>query len=174
MPFFDPASDPGSSFPELLRKVGLGSVIGASDGSPDLDVPHACSWTFETPEGTLVRTLRRPRGTAVATVSYAWAGSDAAVLCLRPLLPLRSMHEIGVGAGPDAVVKKRQLIVRRGAVSATLEHDGAGAWIDDPQWWRDFRYRHDANRGQGCVEDVPSPARVEIALPAASTARVSP
>ena len=41
MPFFDPASDPGSSFPELLRKVGLGSVIGASDGSPDLDVPHA-------------------------------------------------------------------------------------------------------------------------------------
>ena len=41
MPFFDPASDPGSNFPELLRKVGLGSAIDASDASSELDVPHA-------------------------------------------------------------------------------------------------------------------------------------
>jgi len=38
MPFFDPADDPGSNFPELLRRVGLGSDA-ASDGS--VDVPHA-------------------------------------------------------------------------------------------------------------------------------------
>ena len=38
MPFFDPASDPGSNFPELLRRSGLGS---ASEGSGTVDVPHA-------------------------------------------------------------------------------------------------------------------------------------
>jgi proteasome beta subunit len=38
MPFFDPASDPGSSFPELLRRSGLGAAIGASG---TIDVPHA-------------------------------------------------------------------------------------------------------------------------------------
>jgi proteasome beta subunit len=38
MPFFEPTDDPGSSFPELLRRVGLGPDAAAS-GS--LDVPHA-------------------------------------------------------------------------------------------------------------------------------------
>ena len=37
MPLFDPSADPGSNFPELLRRVGLGPVSG--EGS--IDVPHA-------------------------------------------------------------------------------------------------------------------------------------
>jgi proteasome beta subunit len=39
MPIFDPASDPGSSFPELLRRIGLPSGSTAGEGS--IDVPHA-------------------------------------------------------------------------------------------------------------------------------------
>lgn len=38
MPFFDPASDPGSNFPELLRRSGFGPV---ADGTGDMAVPHA-------------------------------------------------------------------------------------------------------------------------------------
>ncbi|PIE31680.1 MAG: proteasome subunit beta [Ilumatobacter coccineus] len=38
MPMFHPASDPGSSFPELLRRVGLAEPV-AIDG--ELPVPHA-------------------------------------------------------------------------------------------------------------------------------------
>ncbi len=38
MPFFDPATDPGSNFPELLRRSGLGSVV---DAVGTVDVPHA-------------------------------------------------------------------------------------------------------------------------------------
>ncbi len=37
MPLFDPAADPGSNFPELLRRVGLGPVSGEGN----IDVPHA-------------------------------------------------------------------------------------------------------------------------------------
>jgi proteasome beta subunit len=39
MPFFDPGDDPGSSFPELLRRIGLTPVVTGDGGS--VDVPHA-------------------------------------------------------------------------------------------------------------------------------------
>jgi proteasome beta subunit len=38
MPFFDPNADPGSNFPELLRRVGL---TGEATGDGSIDVPHA-------------------------------------------------------------------------------------------------------------------------------------
>lgn len=40
MPFFTPGDDPGSSFPELLRRVGLQAIV-PTGGSIDLGVPHA-------------------------------------------------------------------------------------------------------------------------------------
>jgi proteasome beta subunit len=42
MPIFTPGADPGSSFPELLKRVGLSDshVPAAADGR-ELDVPHA-------------------------------------------------------------------------------------------------------------------------------------
>ena len=39
MPIFDPVSDPGSNFPELLRRVGLTPDVTDLGGT--LDVPHA-------------------------------------------------------------------------------------------------------------------------------------
>ncbi len=44
MPFFTPGNDPGSSFPELLRRIGLGpDMTVAAVGSPSLalSIPHA-------------------------------------------------------------------------------------------------------------------------------------
>ncbi len=40
MPFFDPTTDPGSNFPELLRRVGLGPDV-LTAGAGVLEVPHA-------------------------------------------------------------------------------------------------------------------------------------
>ena len=40
MPIFDPVHDPGSNFPELLRRVGLGTDRRRRPGG-DLSVPHA-------------------------------------------------------------------------------------------------------------------------------------
>ena len=39
MPFFGPGDDPGSNFPELLRRVGLAADWSEADGR--VDVPHA-------------------------------------------------------------------------------------------------------------------------------------
>lgn len=45
MPFFTPGDDPGSNFPELLRRVGLGpqdaALASAAAAGSRLDVPHA-------------------------------------------------------------------------------------------------------------------------------------
>jgi proteasome beta subunit len=41
MPFFDPVLDPGSNFPELLRRVGLGGHQTTGSGDMTIDVPHA-------------------------------------------------------------------------------------------------------------------------------------
>ena len=41
MPFFDPVLDPGSNFPELLRRVGLGGDQTTGSGDMTIDVPHA-------------------------------------------------------------------------------------------------------------------------------------
>jgi proteasome beta subunit len=56
MPFFSPADDPGSSFPELLRRIGMspdiaasGSVVGAS-----FAIPHATTCVALKYEGGVV------------------------------------------------------------------------------------------------------------------------
>lgn len=56
MPFFSPGDDPGSSFPELLRRIGMspdvainGSVVGA-----DFAVPHATTCVALKYEGGVV------------------------------------------------------------------------------------------------------------------------
>jgi proteasome beta subunit len=41
MPFFRPGDDPGASFPELLRRIGLGPDTLVSAPGHTLDVPHA-------------------------------------------------------------------------------------------------------------------------------------
>jgi proteasome beta subunit len=41
MPFFDPPLDPGSNFPELLRRIGLGGEQPAHAGDGSIEVPHA-------------------------------------------------------------------------------------------------------------------------------------
>ena len=39
MPFFTPATDPGTNFPELLKRMGLGSGLAGESG--EVAVPHA-------------------------------------------------------------------------------------------------------------------------------------
>ena len=41
MPFFDPPLDPGSNFPDLLRKMGFGDGQPTHAGDGSIDVPHA-------------------------------------------------------------------------------------------------------------------------------------
>ena len=58
MPFFEPGDDPGSSFPELLRRVGLAGVGDAGPAGgvlpPGVTVPHATTCVALTCDGGVV------------------------------------------------------------------------------------------------------------------------
>ncbi len=41
MPFFTPGDDPGSNFPDLLRRIGASPFPGGASGAAALDLPHA-------------------------------------------------------------------------------------------------------------------------------------
>lgn len=41
MPFFSPSDDPGSNFPDLLRRLGLTSVAQPGGNAAHLSIPHA-------------------------------------------------------------------------------------------------------------------------------------
>jgi proteasome beta subunit len=62
MPLFEPTADPGSNFPELLRRVGLSSDVG---GDGTIDVPHA----------TTCVALRFDRGVVMAGDRRATSGN---------------------------------------------------------------------------------------------------
>jgi predicted glycogen debranching enzyme len=75
----------------------------------------------------------------------------------RPFLPLRDFHALDHehGSGSPRVGRDGQTLI--------LERDGhnvrvSGAALrDDPQWWRDFAYTLDRDRGQEWMEDLWSP-----------------
>lgn len=126
--------------------------------------PHEATWTFEINAERITRSLRLLRGSNIAEITWQrTAGDDAEpmVLSARPLTPLRDFHELGHRNDPPPKVKQlddRTLEVRREALTLhlTLSH---GRWDDEPQWWHDFYYADDADRGQSCHEDIWSPAR---------------
>jgi proteasome beta subunit len=71
MPFFSPGDDPGSSFPELLRRIGMspdiatnGSVVGAN-----FSVPHATTCVALKYEGGVVMAGDR-RATSGNVISH--------------------------------------------------------------------------------------------------------
>ena len=75
MPFFEPGDDPGSSFPELLRRIGLAPDAPAAGLPAGLGVPHA----------TTCVALRFDRGVIMAGDRRATAGN---------LISHRSMEKV--------------------------------------------------------------------------------
>jgi proteasome beta subunit len=69
MPYFRPAEDPGSSFPELLRRLGVGGPVPASGGLDHSAVPHATTCVALRFDGGVVMAGDR-RATAGNLISH--------------------------------------------------------------------------------------------------------
>ena len=91
MPIFDPVADPGSSFPELLRRVGLThDVVGHAGGS--VDVPHA----------TTCVALRYADGVVMAGDRRATSGNLISHRAMEKVVPADSHSGVAIAgaAGP--------------------------------------------------------------------------
>jgi len=71
MPYFTPSDDPGSNFPELLRRVGLDApaLTGSTDAMTSLGVPHATTCVALRYDGGVVMAGDR-RATAGNLISH--------------------------------------------------------------------------------------------------------
>ncbi|MEP1125696.1 MAG: proteasome subunit beta [Ilumatobacter sp.] len=72
MPFFSPSDDPGSNFPDLLRRIGQDAIVTASAGTLGVDslgVPHATTCVALRYDGGVVMAGDR-RATAGNLISH--------------------------------------------------------------------------------------------------------
>lgn len=125
-----------------------------------------CRWTWGLGEGGAVtKTLTLADGVNAARVRYEVRSVHAARLVVRPLVALRDHHhltrawqgfgEFTVEAGADRVG------VRRGERGLDLDAD-AGRFESDAQWWYDFEYDHERDRGFDFIEDLFSPGAFTV------------
>jgi proteasome beta subunit len=91
MPFFDPALDPGSNFPELLRRIGFGEGH-PTNGNGSLDVPHA----------TTCVALRYVDGVVMAGDRRATSGNLISHRAMEKVVPADAFSGVAIAgaAGP--------------------------------------------------------------------------
>src|SRR6187200_436596 len=92
MPFFDPALDPGSNFPELLRRVGFGEAHPAHAVNGSIDVPHA----------TTCVALRYADGVVMAGDRRATSGNLISHRAMEKVMPADRHSGVAIAgaAGP--------------------------------------------------------------------------
>lgn len=111
--------------------------------------------------GRVVRTLRLADKRNAAEVHYEVEAPGPAWLELSPLVALRNFHDLVEGRGADGefrveAVGADGLVVRRGGWAVHLRVPGGAAALRRDWWWN-FEYRRDRERGQDFTEDLLCP-----------------
>jgi glycogen debranching enzyme len=123
------------------------------------------AWEYVVPEFDLniKREVTPVPGRNACTVCYTIIGRcDGVRLELRPFMPLRDFHTLEREQSSPAARLEDPLALRVGrhGLEATLQLRAAksvnAAFVPDSQWWRNFTYSLDAQRGQDCSEDLHS------------------
>ncbi|MFN7020429.1 MAG: amylo-alpha-1,6-glucosidase [Phycisphaerales bacterium] len=137
------------------------------------------TWRYTAPAARITRSLSLIRGVNAATIRWTVertgeGRAGALRLTVRPLLSLRDFHALIRRARDDRFavrdIRPDAVTVERDGRSARLRCEG-GSFRADPQWWDNFFYSIDADRGQDCVEDLFSPGVFVLDLtPAGSSA----
>lgn len=150
----------------VVHPDGVASLVS-------FECDESARWSYSVPNIEFSRELVLFAGSNAACLRYRVHRSGDARACsvalrVRPLVSLRDFHglirrswadnfTIGEGHRGIAITRDgRELHIRASGSSA--------AFIRDAQWWYDFFYREDADRGQDCVEDLFSPGSFECRL----------
>jgi predicted glycogen debranching enzyme len=115
-------------------------------------------WAFQGENFTLEKSVRLLPGQNTVCITYALLAGDKPVeLELRPLLALRSIHELMYQwHGRLKTEERGEGRLHIGATSKTPEvffvHDGE--FLDSPVWYLNTIYRREQERGYGGLEDL--------------------
>ncbi len=130
------------------------------------------AWSFELPGGTIIEQEILVARDACETVLH-WHRTDGTGTCrliVRPLLAGRDYHALHRENAPF-----RFAAIVRGGNAAWRPYDGLpaitalsnGAYAEAPEWYRNFLYAAERDRGLDCIEDLASPGRFTFDLAAA-------
>ncbi len=151
--------------------------VSHPDGASRLvrfEVDESARWVYSAGGLEFTRELVLFAGINAAGLRYGVKRTGAAAkgearLTIRPLVSLRDFHELirrgradnfGVQASAPGVTIVRE----EHRLHLESRGERAMAFVHEEQWWYDFFYGEDAQRGQECVEDLFSPGHFEVVL----------
>jgi predicted glycogen debranching enzyme len=148
-------------------RAGDGSDVVHPEGWRSLrafEKGSVCRWEYEAHGARVVKRLALRRDTRAAVIDYTVtpARGSSAELRVRPLVSLRPFHWLqrrdGHSGQFDAKPGDSSCAVRRTDSAAQLFMSCTGGRFEhEEQWWYNFVWCMDRERGQDCLEDLFSP-----------------
>jgi len=127
-------------------------------------IPH---WTYRIGEHELQRDLCLARRRNVCVMSFTWHGDEPATLLLRPLIPLRNIHDLMHEHGAmvqRVALRPREVEIQPNVDLPPLCFRHSGVFVGSPDWWRRFEYLEDRTRSAEFQEDMWTPGTFELVL----------
>jgi len=117
-------------------------------------------WTYRVAGGELEHTLALARGVNAVVARYTWNGPKPVSIELRPLLAMRSFHELvhEHGAMVQRVeMRQNEVSVKPVPSLPRVVFRHKGIFVGSPDWWRRFEYLAEQSRGLDFQEDLWTP-----------------
>jgi predicted glycogen debranching enzyme len=117
-------------------------------------------WIYRLPEGEFEQTLCLARGLNAVVLRYVWNGAKPITAELRPLMAMRSFHELVSehGAMVQRVeMRQHEVSVKPVPSLPRVVFRHRGIFVGSPDWWRRFEYLGEQARGLSFQEDLWTP-----------------
>lgn len=124
-------------------------------------------WTYRLGKGRLLRELALVRGRNAVVIAYTWQGKKPAKLSLRPLLPMRAIHDLcseQADLAQKVTLRRNEVWVQPFGELPPLVFGHDGMFMGSPDWWRRFEYPEDRRRHVHFQEDLWTPGVFEMKL----------
>lgn len=126
------------------------------------------TWLHHTDDFTIERSVCLPRGRSLSLLRWVNRGTRRLELRVRPLLAFRDVHSIqregGFSATTELEGDSARIHAGAGLPDLHMRAPGARALLE-PDWYRSFHYRQEAERGYDADEDLWSPLEWVWELP---------
>jgi predicted glycogen debranching enzyme len=150
-------------FSSFRYTTGMLSPQGAANLVEFRKTATSVAWTYNVAGLRVTRELVLARHRNAASVRYTVSGQVPAnaALEVRPLLAMRDFHDLQTrmdAARFDVATQATRVqVVTKGLSLAMLATRGEGNFARDDEWWSNFFYVREQERGQDAMEHLYSP-----------------
>ncbi len=176
---FHPTSEETNFIPLSTQLFG-GSDVPHPEGwryQVDFDCDlNSATWTWVVDGGIVIRKrLTLEQGCNACLIEWTVDGLvHDAMLTIRPLVTMRDFHELLSSVTPElqASAEGTRCCVQRNGQAVILE-SSVGDWESNPDWWDNFDYPKETQRGQNHTEHALCAGVLRVPIsPGSSTVRL--